>query len=277
VLRTLRQKPIVVLTHRRSGTHLVIDLLRRQFEECDSWKWWGEGNGRLYVSLDAQCAAEARPRLRTAVRILRRCRRPLIKTHRVFVGGEAPPLPDAVEPHDEWKEWLERDAQVVYVYRDGRDVLTSLQLLEAKRDPSNWRPHAEFLRQRIGGINRVRLWARHVEAGLALPDVIPIAFEELVADPRQALAVLSDRLGMRPRWVEPLLPRRFASIWESRRARLFARRPESTAILGRPGEHAPFDWRDVYTAADRAFFHEQAGDALIRLGYERSDAWVDAG
>jgi hypothetical protein len=229
--------------------------------------------------LDALCAADARPRLRrrTAVRTLRRCRRPLIKTHRVFVGGEAPRLPDVVEPDVEWKEWLERDAQVIYVYRDGRDVLSSLQLLEARRDPSTWRPHAEFLRQRLDGTNRVLLWARHVEAGLALPGVIPVAFEELVAGPRETLATLADRLGMRPRWIEPLLPRRFASIWESRRARLFARRPESTAILGRPTGHAPFDWRDVYTAADRAFFHEHAGDALIRLGYERSDAWVDAG
>lgn len=51
-LGNLPAKPIVIASHRRSGTHLLIDLFRRQFRECRSWKLPGERNDRLYVNLD---------------------------------------------------------------------------------------------------------------------------------------------------------------------------------------------------------------------------------
>ncbi len=52
LIATLR-RPIEVASHMRSGTHLMIDLLRRQFADCGSWKWPGERNDMLYLPLDA--------------------------------------------------------------------------------------------------------------------------------------------------------------------------------------------------------------------------------
>jgi hypothetical protein len=47
-------------------------------------------------------------------------------------------------------------------------------------------------------------------------------------------------------------------------------RPESTAIINGGRQ----DWHECFTPEDRAFFHREAGDLLVELGYESSDAWV---
>lgn len=46
--------------------------------------------------------------------------------------------------------------------------------------------------------------------------------------------------------------------------------PESTAIIN--GESQ--DWEALFTAEDRAFFHEQTGDLLLELGYEPTADWA---
>ena len=46
-------KPILIASHPRSGTHLTIDLLRKQFQECQSYKRLGEPFDRLYLALEA--------------------------------------------------------------------------------------------------------------------------------------------------------------------------------------------------------------------------------
>ncbi|MEL7088470.1 MAG: hypothetical protein AAGL98_08540, partial [Planctomycetota bacterium] len=46
-------RPLVIMSHERSGTHLNIDLFRKQFEECGVWKWPGQALSRLYLSLES--------------------------------------------------------------------------------------------------------------------------------------------------------------------------------------------------------------------------------
>ncbi len=41
-------KPILIASHPRSGTHLTIDLLRKQFLECQSSKRLGEPLDKIY-------------------------------------------------------------------------------------------------------------------------------------------------------------------------------------------------------------------------------------
>ena len=33
------------------------------------------------------------------------------------------------------------------------------------------------------------------------------------------------------------------------------------------------DWRNVFTEQDKVLFKKEAGDLLIRLGYEKDDSW----
>ncbi len=244
--------PIVVASHPRSGTHLTLDTFRRQFRECRSWKYWGEPLDRLYLNLESLMRREGALGEAAARRILRRAARPLVKTH-ALPGYRAFYLPD--EHHDlpaAWVEWLGREASVCYVYRDGRDVMCSYHLYMKGHDAAAYCSIGEFMRQRHGGASRVRAWADHVRAWLALPGVHAVAL-----------------VG------QPWLPAPPTSLWALRRARLLSRRPETTAVRCHPPTERLERWREAFTPEDRAFFHAEAGDLLLALGYETSDRWVE--
>ncbi|MFQ5350880.1 MAG: hypothetical protein ACE5EG_10595, partial [Thermoanaerobaculia bacterium] len=269
-LDSLSSRPIVVVTHKRSGTHLTLDLLRRHFRECDAWKWWGENESRLYLSLPSLFDPTELVAIseRRAVNVLSRCPRPTVKTHRFLEQ-----LPTAETTGDGrlgryWVDWLHARGRQLYVYRDGRDVLCSLQLLEAKRDRCRWLPISEFIRQRTAdGVPRAQAWARHVERGLAQPAIVPLRFEDLKESTRPCLDRLARQLELTAEYKEPLLPSKLRISLRSRLARRLARRPQSTAILGRPRGLELVRWRQAFSREDREFFHRAAGDTLIRLGY----------
>ena len=261
-------RPIVVASHPRSGTHLLMDTLRRQFEACRSWKWTGERLDRLYCNID-ELPGDGLLDESTARRILQRTQRPLVKTH-AWPGYQEAFLDTHFGGLDrEWVDWLDETATTFYVYRDGRDVLCSYQLFRQGYDPSARCSIGEFLRQTEDGMNRVQRWAEHVGAWQERSDVHFIQFEALLDDPVPVLQSIGELIGERPRRKEPFLPQPFQSIWESRRARLFSMRPESTAIIN--GERQ--DWETEFSGEDRAFFHRQAGELLIELGYEESGDW----
>jgi len=264
-------RPIVVASHPRSGTHLLLDTLRRQFDACRSWKWPGERLDRLYCNID-ELPGDGLLDESTARRILRRTERPLVKTHswpgyqQAFLGSHDGGL-DAG-----WVDWLGERATIFYVYRDGRDVLCSYQLFRQSFDSDACCSIGAFLRGTENGTNRVRRWADHVRSWRNRPGVHFISFETLLDDPKSIIRRIGDIIGESPVWERPLLPEPFSSIWDSRRARMFSVCPESTAIIN--GESQ--DWENAFAVEDRTFFYEQAGDLLIDLGYESSVDWATA-
>jgi len=268
VLEQLRTKPIVIASHRRSGTHLAIDLFRRQFRECGSWKFPGERNDRLYVNLDMVLDQNKELPASVACKILRRTAKALLKTHRM------PSSNNKDTPQRFTQRELSRlfeNADIVYVYRDGRDVMRSYHQYRKGFDPKARCTLAEFMRQDDGGVSRVKFWANHVQSWLSLPGVIALKYDEVVKDTQATLTRLGNVFHMEPLYLKPLLPRPFKNPVASRCSRLFRIRPESTAILA-PGEKE--NWRKVFTLSDRQFFHDEAGALLIKLGYESSSNWI---
>lgn len=276
VLRRLTQRPITVASHPRSGTHLVIDLFRRQFRECRSWKLPGERLDKLYLSVEALFVPDSRSPISeaVAVKVLRRVRRPLIKTHLVLPELRGGPMTSPGRIGQYWLDWLRRRGRVVYVYRDGRDVMCSFHFFSAVY-PSARCPLAEFIRQDDGGVSRVKAWARGVRRWMREPGVLCVRCEDIHRDPRSVVQRFARELDLTPRYREPLLPRQLGSVWESRANRVFGIRPSSSAIISRFKGHRLQRWHDVFTVEDRAFFHREAGDLLIDLGYEESAEWVD--
>ena len=267
---------IIIATHRRSGTHLTIDLLRRQFAECQSWKWFGEQVHHLYLTLELinrhgfqGARSHASLSMRQAMRILRRPARPIVKTHA---------LPD-FQP---WKPQFEpfinelmRDADVLYIVRDGRDVLASMHVYAQYFRADAHCPLSQFIRQESEGESYVAAWANHVRAWAAQPGVKVLRFEDIVRDTRRVVEQVGEYLKLEPLFVEPLLPRRLRHIWQSRWLRIASRRPEQTTILSDGyNRRVKSDWRAALGPEDRAYFHHRAGDVLLRFGYEDSDAWI---
>ena len=149
-------RPIVIFSHPRSGTHLTLDFFRRQFEECRTWKRRGEKMNRLYLSLEAVGSTWRAGRMsrEQASSLLRRVKRPLIKTHWAFGAGGVAPDQERGSPPTDFADWLRRVASWVYVIRDGRSVMCSYQLFRACFDPSARWPISQFIRQAPGGVSR---------------------------------------------------------------------------------------------------------------------------
>jgi hypothetical protein len=253
---------IVVATHRRSGTHLTLDLLRRQFHACRARKGLGEGLDTLYLNLDRLDGRRRPLSEEAALERLRRAPRPLVKTHALPC-----PRPGL---HADFLARLYADADVYAVVRDGRDVLCSLHAYVRSYDRRAPASLSDFLRERQDGASRVEIWARSVRESLALPGVRHLAYEEIVARPRAVLERLGGELGLEPLYLQPLLPRPLRSRWASRMERL-SRDPGATTI---PAGGPSSSWHRAFSRADRELFQREAGDLLTELGYESSDAWV---
>jgi len=87
-LLELNVTPVVIHSHPRSGTHLLIDTMRRQFLGCDLWKWPYEPLNRVYLSLESLFESSGvTTDEEKALSILSRGKNPIIKTH-YLVGPE---------------------------------------------------------------------------------------------------------------------------------------------------------------------------------------------
>lgn len=264
-------KPILIVTHERSGTHLMIDTLRRHFGQCRSWKFPFERNDRLYINIDLILDGRSSRYKTAAKRVLQRAPRILIKTHQFPPGTLKNERGHGREIPEEWFKVLAENTTMICVCRDGRDVMTSYCQYRRVFDSAARCSIGQFLRQEDHGMSRAKLWAHHVRSWMRVPGVITVSTDALLKDPQATLKKLGQSLGMEPLWKQPLLPRQFKSVWHSRRARLFSMRPESSAIVVM-GEK--LRWRQCFTPEDRRFFHDEAGDLLTELGYETSDTWV---
>lgn len=266
-------RPIVVASFPRSGTHLCIDTLRLNFPACRSWKLPLERADALYANLDVR-GIEGQIRAKEIASVLQRVDRPLVKTHALPGLHAVPPSTSsiAVSLDLEFADWLTEHASFVYTYRDGREALRSLyQMLQSEPNPIA-RSFSDFIRQRFDGRSRVRLWAEHVKQWLAEPNVLHMEMSQLRSRPREGIDEMSRNLSLQTDRPEPALPPCCGLGFFERLRRRVGRHPLSTAIVVPAG---PAHWREIFTPADREFFQREAGDLLIRLGFESSDRWVD--
>lgn len=255
-------QPIVVASHPRSGTHLTLDLLRKQFPACATYKFPIQPLDRLYLALEAlsapshQAISEAK-----AFKILRKAQRPLIKTH-ADTG-----FSHLSDRFSQWQQWLKQEATILYIFRDGRATLCSYHLFMQSYDPIARCSLSDFIRQTNQGNSRVKQWANHVEQWINHPDVHPLQFERIISHTAHTIESLAQILNTEAKPIEPLLPASIRSLWHGRRVRLTQTNPESTAIIGYYKGQKSAQWEQAFSPADKAFFESEAGDLLHRLGY----------
>ena len=257
-------RPIVVATHPRSGTHLTIDLLRKQFEACQGWLWFGETLHHLYLNLDRLIPGHSPGlSLDRAQGLLQRASRPIIKTHS---------KPEFAKHEDAAKQFarhIVNAGDVIYVI--GMEGMCYAPPMYGSRSmiPATRCSLAKFIRQMVDGKSRVRLWADHVAAWTSQDNVHVLKFEDIISSTRVVIQQLGERLTLDPLWESPYLPEkieqggRWADYW-----RRITRNFESTAIVGRYNGKEPEDWERAFTESDRLFFEEEAGDTLRAFGYE---------
>lgn len=151
-------------------------------------------------------------------------------------------------------------AKLIVIYRDGRDVVTS----------------DRFFTQDYGGkpfdfAEAVRSWKSDMEAHLTGAESHPVfacGYEALLSDGATVSKSLFRFLGLRhdDALISDLLERSSFRFYAGRE-----RGQEDRKRFYRKGVAG--DWKNHFSADDKAVFKEIGGDMLVRLGYEQNLDW----
>ena len=174
------------------------------------------------------------------------------------------------------------DSKIVYVYRDGRDTLTSLYHFYQNRvTPAPPKiPFGEFLRSPTAiidlspaacgwptGMTPVHIWARHVDEWVGRSNTLAVGYEDWTRDPTSVLGTVAGFLGL----PAPTSMRRATfqrpSLLARLKRKITGKQLTSSAVMPRKGVVG--DWVNSFSKDDEAFFWEIAGTTMQRLGYTR--------
>ncbi|OGO42558.1 MAG: hypothetical protein A2W36_04125 [Chloroflexi bacterium RBG_16_58_14] len=171
------------------------------------------------------------------------------------------------------------DRATLFVYRDPRDMIVSHVFYATQMHKGHWmhRYYTEVLNSMeerinaaIEGVDEERSELSSVDVKYASylgwleqPAVLCLRFEDLIQERDAALEALLDYLAKRG--FTPAVERRQAI--ETLQQAILPNK-SGTYRKGQPG-----NWREHFTLANKMRFKEQAGDLLIRLGYEHNDQW----
>ncbi len=186
------------------------------------------------------------------------------------------------------------DARLIYIVRDGRDVLVSerfrnfveesrflsrddRRILEAfRRNPDSFTGGRRsmftesFIRRMATG------WVKDLseveaEGNRLFPgSFLALRYEDLLRDPMEELAKLWRFLGAK-RPGKPLEQAVAAEMASNPDEEWQSKRNEDIASFLTKGQAG--NWRTLFTPSDRSTFKQLAGDALVKWGYEQDLSW----
>ena len=299
-----RVRPIVVLSHPRSGTHLMIDGLRHFFRETRLKQRFNQPVHDLYLNLDRLDDSHpyaAKPE------VFRR--RFATATQRVIVKSHCTVEVDQVGPSYRGLAQAVFDAaDLVCVVRDVRPVLASYMALRPLKFPDSPTNLHDFLRSRLDAdLMPAEGWAHHVRGWLehdprskflltapegASPAVIPLAqstwgksthagpapttndgprlvvvrFEDMMKNYAGVIEATGRAIGLTPNGRPIRIFDKPTSIRQNKIRRLLGRQ-HSSSIDNLRMKFATPRWQDAMTPDDLALIHAQAGEVMARLGY----------
>ena len=242
-----RHQNILVISHRRSGTHLTIDALSNNFASYD----------REYLNLDRLRETHGQPLSVDEIKQKLATGPHVIKTH--MHGSVGDFFMNNTEHVDFVSELLD-SSKLLYVHRDGRDVMVSLYYyMQGFKPDLHDSSFSDFLRSTndqdvetlSDEISRPAFWAHHVGSWLDDDRVLTVSFELLRTDFERGLTHLGEVLGLKPPdstksvvRTEQVDTRSRSGVWKDRLQRLstrFIRGQRSTAVSFRKGETGDYE------------------------------------
>jgi len=259
----LEPNTIFVVTHRRSGTHWTLDALRNNSPDISLHFLTLEQISDTHAF--AMSLYEFQTELDSTEGHV------LIKMH------DLPSMTYFENEKDrKFALSLREKSPVVYVHRDGRDVMVSLyHYVLSFRDDYAGMPFSEFLRMKneLDGdtnLSRPAFWAHHVQTWMEQPNLIAISYQSLENDYGNTLHRLAEFLGVTLNSnLQPInirKPKQKPTVWQRIQYRIGLKREKvSSAVQPRKGKSG--DWRNTFSDADLAFFMSEAGETMRELGY----------
>lgn len=170
-----------------------------------------------------------------------------------------------------------RESPVIYVHRDGRDVMVSLYYyLQSFDEEVKNQSFSDFIRSESkldgidSGMSRPAYWAHHAQVWLGQPNVQRLSYEALEERYETSLREMAAFLGIRLRRSlrtidlpaksgKPSLVGR--ALWK------LGRRQKRLSSAVQPRRGSSGNWRDHFDDDDLAFFWSEAGEEMRRLTY----------
>jgi hypothetical protein len=263
-------KKIIVASHRRSGTHLAIDSIANNIPSFR--------NAPPISSVTLDHLSTTNKWDLTPKEFARTIygKYALLKTHShgnildFFVGDE--------ELKDFVKE-LFAETKIIYVHRDGRDVMVSLYYYERNFNKVVWeQSFSEYLRGTNSfdtqtyknEIDRVGYWAFHVNSWIMKRNILLVSYDDLQHEYAATLQIIADFID------EPLdddirdiRRHAFDSGFFSELRRRISRQVGSvrtSSVDFRRGMSG--DWKSHFSNDDLSYFIKRGGDLNRRLGYD---------
>lgn len=246
---------MLVATHPRSGTHLTIDLLRRNFSELHSRKRPLEPLDTLYVPIDIAIDSPTVNVCR-ARRLVQRHRYPILKSHYL-----EPDYSNLADDAVDLRAWMNVSVKTIYVVRNPEKVLASFYVF-VKSFQSNATPTPEWL------ISSAKGWVSHVQRWSHRNDTLVLRFEDLMRNTKSSLYTVADFLNIEPVLVDPLLPPRLISKWRGRWIRLFGTDSPTTEIL--TGDQQGVSFKELFGGAIQCDFWDVVKPIAQQFGYVQS-------
>ncbi len=255
---------IIVATHRRSGTHWTIDALRNNSPDISETFMTLE---RISIHHDSPLPLEEFRQQLAAQE-----KRVLVKVHDLPSAGYF--------GNDEERDYarnLMRSSPVVYVHRDGRDVMVSLyhymrSFSEVVREQS----FSQFLRSNsdLDGVkttmSRPAYWAHHAQTWLGNPNLLSVSYTDLESDYDNLLRKTADFLQVRLHRSLKTIDLPGVSARPSMLGRVMWKlgvRQQRLSSAVQPRRGSSGDWRSHFDMNDLLFFWAEAGQIMQELGY----------
>lgn len=177
----MRNLKVSVLSHRRSGTHLTIDSLINNFKIFDD-----------YVSVE-----DLPKKNRKSVEKIE-SESVILKSHSEYNLNSY--------LQNEHLANLVRNSNIIYVFRDGRDVMASLYDYKNSHDKSmKGKSFSTFIREKndykcgveYSGLSRVEYWCKHVSRWLASKEILFIKYQEWINNYMGTIEKIENYLDIR--------------------------------------------------------------------------------
>lgn len=242
---------IFVFSHRRSGTHFVIDSLLLNLKDVYA----------DYMNLDQLLPLHPKPMQPSDFhKVVEDIDKPIIfKTHSTYDLDLFRNYPEIYA----FVRDMAAKSKKIYVYRDGKDVLVSLYEYMRSYDthikemifPAFLRSSDNFYKQcNADGLpfNRVEMWKKHVDGFMNREDIYCVAYEDLLSSFSSTMNGLLVYLNVKApkHLVKPVIVREILSgrLWKRS-----IKTKKSTAIVPRKGIIG--DYKNYFNDTDLEFFH----------------------